>query len=764
MLVKMLRYASLFFAVCSQAYALDHASHPIQKASGSRQIKCPSRDFSEGGDASGAAGGAGSAGCAAGADGTTPSRRDPLALDLDGDGIETTSTREGMAILFGHDACAPLEANCPVRNGTVILFDHDADGVKTGTGWVKPDDGWLVLDRNGNGTIDSGRELFGVDTLKKNGQRATDGFDALKDLDANNDGKINSADSVFANLRIWRDLNQDGISQAKELSTLSANKITAIGVNSSAGRIDLGNGNVQTAAGTFTRSNGTTGTTGETHSATANLDLLVNTFYRQFTDRIPLTDQAKALPNLRGSGRVRDLSEAISLSTELGHWVQTYAQQTTYQGQIDKLDGFIEKWADTADLKPLKAQANALSSNGVTLTYKLAGLSAGRPDYKEFIRKLGVVERFMGFTYGGATGQARFTPLNASSGTLRVTLAAEQIANISLAYDRFKTDIYDSLVLETRLKSYTNMFDAALNANPFSFSGIESAFVRGIASNSHQGSVDLVEFVNSYGYENLAGLGWNAIEFLVTQLDTTTDPGVFCKELSSWTVRFAASTEHRLTGTSRPDLIVASAGDDNIRGFGGKDILIGKAGNDAIDGGDGDDIVLGGSGNDSLSGGAGADRLEGGDGDDWIQGGAGADTLDGGAGNDVLRGGAENDTYLFGKGDGQDTISSGFAEFDVLQFKVGVAPSEIVATRAGTSLVLSIVGTADKVTICEFFPGEDPDNPYNPIQQVRFADDTIWGVNALKGRVSAGTAAADYIIDSNAGQRDQRSGRSRYAC
>ncbi|MCW8177423.1 calcium-binding protein [Verminephrobacter aporrectodeae subsp. tuberculatae] len=667
-----------------------------------------------------------------------------------------------MAILFGHDACAPLEANCPVRNGTVILFDHDADGVKTGTGWVKPDDGWLVLDRNGNGTIDSGRELFGVDTLKKNGQRATDGFDALKDLDANNDGKINSADSVFANLRIWRDLNQDGISQAKELSTLSANKITAIGVNSSAGRIDLGNGNVQTAAGTFTRSNGTTG---ETNSATANLDLLVHTFYRQFSERIPLTDQAMALPNLRGSGRVRDLSEAISLSTELGNWVQTYAQLTTRQGQLDKLDGFIEKWANTADLKPLKAQADALSSNGVTLTYKLAGLTAGTPDYKEFIRKLGVVERFMGFTYGGATGQARFTPLDVNSGTLRVTLAAEQIANISLAYDRFKTDIYESLVLITRLKAYTDMFDSELlDANTPWFSGLESTFIQGIASNGQQGIVDLVEFVSSYGYGNLAELGWDAIEFLITQLDTTIDPGAFSEELSSWTVRFAASTEHRFTGTSRPDLIVASAGDDNIRGLDGNDILIGKAGNDAIDGGNGDDIVLGGSGNDSLSGGAGDDRLKGGDGDDWIQGGAGADTLDGGAGNDVLRGGAENDTYLFGKGDGQDTISSGFAEFDVLQFKVGVAPSEIVATRAGTSLVLSIVGTADKVTICEFFPGEDPDNPYNPIQQVRFADDTIWGVNALKGRVSAGTAAADYIIDSTAGQRDQRSGRSRYAC
>lgn len=64
---------------------------------------------------------------------STPPRRDPLTLDLDGDGIETV----------------PAAATNP------IMFDHDGDGVKTGTGWVKQDDGFLVLDRNGNGTIDN---------------------------------------------------------------------------------------------------------------------------------------------------------------------------------------------------------------------------------------------------------------------------------------------------------------------------------------------------------------------------------------------------------------------------------------------------------------------------------------------------------------------------------------------------------------------------------------------------------------------------------
>ena len=122
-------------------------------------------------------------------------RRDPLALDLDGDGIETRGA-DGQ-----------------------VVFDHNNDGVKTGTGWLRPDDGWLVLDRNSNGTIDNGGELFGVDTVKSDGTKATDGFDALSDLDSNDDGVFDAKDTRFADVRVWRDLNQDGVSQSNELST-----------------------------------------------------------------------------------------------------------------------------------------------------------------------------------------------------------------------------------------------------------------------------------------------------------------------------------------------------------------------------------------------------------------------------------------------------------------------------------------------------------------------------------------------------------------
>ena len=94
-------------------------------------------------------------------------RRDPLVLDLDGNGITTS----------GINPAAP------------ILFDQDGDGIKNATGWIASGEAIVVRDLNGNGTIDSGREIFGDNTILTNGpkagQTAANGFEALADLDSN---------------------------------------------------------------------------------------------------------------------------------------------------------------------------------------------------------------------------------------------------------------------------------------------------------------------------------------------------------------------------------------------------------------------------------------------------------------------------------------------------------------------------------------------------------------------------------------------------
>jgi hypothetical protein len=139
-----------------------------------------------------------------------------------------------------------------------LVLDLDANGTRTGTGWVAPDDALLVRDINGNGSIDSGRELFGDNTLLPNGQTATNGFTALQQHDTNGDGQVNSQDSIYSQLRVWRDLNQDGVSQANELQTLTQAGIASIGVASTGTNTNLANLTKGCAAGNTHKRRATT--------------------------------------------------------------------------------------------------------------------------------------------------------------------------------------------------------------------------------------------------------------------------------------------------------------------------------------------------------------------------------------------------------------------------------------------------------------------------------------------------------------------------
>ncbi|TNV44374.1 RTX toxin, partial [Corallococcus exiguus] len=215
--------------------------------------------------------------------------KDPLVLDLDGDGIEAV----------GIDPTRP------------ILFDHDGDGTKNATGWIEGDDGIVVLDRNGNGLIDSGRELFGDQTLRERplqegqGRFYVNGYEALAGQDGNGDGVINAADTVYGQLRIWKDANQDGVSQASELHTLSELGIASIDARGRSSNVDLGNGNTQPWSGRFTRVDGSQGSSGVAE-VSGSLLLASNNFYREFSDNPAPTAAVTALPQMGGSGWVRD--------------------------------------------------------------------------------------------------------------------------------------------------------------------------------------------------------------------------------------------------------------------------------------------------------------------------------------------------------------------------------------------------------------------------------------------------------------------------
>lgn len=114
---------------------------------------------------------------------------DPVTFDLDGDGVELTNYRNGAR------------------------FDILGNGRRVNTAFVTGGDAFLALDRNGNGIIDSGRELFG----DQNG--AQNGFEELRKLDSNRDGVINARDQRYEDLVLWRD-NGDGRTEPGELVSL----------------------------------------------------------------------------------------------------------------------------------------------------------------------------------------------------------------------------------------------------------------------------------------------------------------------------------------------------------------------------------------------------------------------------------------------------------------------------------------------------------------------------------------------------------------
>jgi hypothetical protein len=162
----------------------------------------------------------------------------PLVLDLNGDGIQTITSANG------------------------VVFDVDNDGQSEQVGWTSAADGLLVRDLNGDGQINDGGELFGEGTVLADGSKAKDGYVALRALDSNLDGLIDDRDTKFSELMVWQDANSDGKTDKGELISLAKLNIHSLSLHAEQSQ-EINNGNLIGLMGSYTTTDGATHTMGD---------------------------------------------------------------------------------------------------------------------------------------------------------------------------------------------------------------------------------------------------------------------------------------------------------------------------------------------------------------------------------------------------------------------------------------------------------------------------------------------------------------------
>ena len=571
----------------------------------------------------------------------------PLIVDLDGDGVETSD----------------IHGN--------VYFDHDNNGFAEKTSWVGKDDGLLVRDLNGNGQIDDGTELFGNNSVLSNGQKAANGFEALKDLDSNKDGVFNNSDAAWSEVQVWKDTNQNGFVDEGELLSMDEANIKEINLDYQNDKIIDANGNTIGQTGSFVKKDNSIGNISDIWFVTDASDTVDRT-------NVIIPDDIKELPDLIGSGNVHNLHEAMALdeSGTLKALVEQFAEETNIENRKAILLNIIYHWSGVQNMDPNGRDPTQVYGKVIDDT-----------------RKLEALEEFMGKEYLGTWCWGERDP----------NPHGKAAPYILRAFDILFNDIYNELLSQTHYKTLLENITMTWLSDDqcwqVDVSEVISNFQQLYAENHENGIASLREFEAIIKSINIPSITTIYEAFRSYGSLTGNDLDIM---FAKFGYTYGTDLNDDLTGTSDVDEINGLAGNDSIYGGAGNDTLDGGTGNDNIFGEDGNDILIGGEGNDYLIGGNGADTY----------------IFNPGFGNDAI--------------DNSDDNASA-NEPDIIQFGEGILASKTTLGRQGYDLIITVsydpdeegyIRPNDSIRIYSYFDQQGTSSA--TVNSIVFADGTTW--------------------------------------
>ena len=523
--------------------------------------------------------------------GAEKTRVDPLILDIGDAGFQIEKKKFGA------------------------YFDLNCNGFAERINWTKQD-AILALDKNHNGIIDDGSEVFGDFHLLPDGSRAKNGFEALAQYDTNKDGVIDEEDEIFHQLKLWVDADGDGKSSGGELKTLKEMNIKAIHLDYEAVNQQTDTEALIGNIATFEYEDGTEGKIGEMWVSSDLYDAIETVI-------VGVADTIDGLPNVRSFGVVNSLHNAIMMDEtgELESMVKAFAVETDNDIRTGYVEQILHFLCKTSDIE-----------------------EGSRGSYID-AKNLAVIEAFLGSDFMGINGADPNS-------------AAAPILN-SVYKD--VVELYCFAMIGSTVKDHFNYLKATVDENGNIIPNVE-VFNAYLHTSLEFGMMDEKTFsdICSYlGYycSNIQN-DYTIFNKIRTYFSDTDQRYADIMDKSVFGAIRGDENSNVLTGTSVSDVIYGNGGDDGISGGNGNDLLVGGDGNDAISGGSGNDILYGDSGNDVLDGGAGDDILKDSEGDDTF-------VFSKGYGHDIIMDEGGHNTLRFKGLKPTDILVNGTGESDV---------------------------------------------------------------------------------------------------